>query len=88
MEKINLRKIGIASGTTGAILYLACVITMSVLGKEMLVKLANLLFHGINFTNIIRMNIPINESILGIFVSFLFWGFIGYLIGLIYNKIK
>jgi len=88
MEKINVKKIGIASGITGMIFYLGCVLIMSLLGKEVFVKIANLLFHGTDFTSIARMNIPVFESILGLFVSFIFWGAIGYIIATIYNKIK
>jgi hypothetical protein len=58
------------------------------LGKDRLVKLSNLLFHGMDFTNIIRTEIPLVETFIGAVVSFIFWGLIGYLLALIYNKIK
>jgi len=51
------------------------------------VKLSNLLFHGMDFSNIVRMDIPIGETVLGTVISFGFWGFVGYLLALIYNKI-
>lgn len=88
MEILNQRKFAIASGVTSGVIYLGCYFIMLALGKNGIVKLSNYLFHGMDFTNIIRMNIPIGETILGAIISFFFWGFIGYLVATIYNKIK
>ena len=88
MEKLNQKKFAIAAGLTSVVIYLGCFLTMAVLGKEGIVKLSNLLFHGMDFSQIIRMNIPIEETALGAVLSFAFWGIIGYLLALIYNKIK
>ena len=88
MEKLNQKKFAIASGLTSVVIYLGCFLIMTVLGKDSLVKLSNLLFHGMDFSNIIRMNIPIGETLLGAVASFIFWGIIGYVLALIYNKMK
>lgn len=88
MEKLNQKKIALASGLTSVVVYLGCFLIMTVLGKDSLVKLSNLLFHGMDFSNIIRMNIPIGETLLGAIASFIFWGIIGYVLALIYNRIK
>ncbi|HHC80991.1 MAG TPA: hypothetical protein ENK46_14000 [Flavobacteriia bacterium] len=88
MNQINVKKFALASGFTGAIIYLTCFIIMSLLPKETLIKLANLIFHGIDFSEDIRMNIPIAETLLGIVASFIIWGIVGYLLGFIYNKLK
>ena len=88
MEKLNQRKFAIASGVTSVIIYLGCYLTMLVMGKNGIVKLSNFLFHGMDFTNIIRMDIPIGETLLGAIISFLFWGLIGYLIATIYIRIN
>jgi hypothetical protein len=88
MNQINVKKFALASGFTGAIIYLTCFIIMSLLPKETLIKLANLIFHGIDFSEDIRMNIPIAETLLGIIASFIIWGIVGYLLGFIYNKLK
>ena len=88
MNQINTKKFALASGFTGAIIYLTCFIIMSILPKETLVKLANLIFHGIDFSEDIRMNIPITETLLGVVASFVLWGIVGYLLGFIYNKLK
>ena len=88
MEKINQKKFGIAAGLTSVVVYLGCFLTMAVLGKDSLVKLSNLLFHGMDFSHIIRMDIPITETLIGVIISFIFWGIIGCLIAIIYNKMK
>jgi hypothetical protein len=61
---------------------------MEFLGKDSLIKLSNLLFHGMDFTYIIRTEIPFVEALIGAAVSFIFWGLIGYLLAFIYNKIN
>ena len=88
MKKLNQNNFAFSSGLTSVVVYLGCFLIMTVLGKGSLVKLSNLLFHGMDFSNIIRMNIPIGETILGAVTSFIFWGIIGYVLALIYNKMK
>ncbi len=87
MNKLNVKKFATASGITGAIIYLSCFVLMSILPKSTLVKLGNLIFHGVDFTNDLRMGIPIMETILGIAVSFVLWGLIGFIFSSVYNKI-
>lgn len=88
MEKLNQKKFAIASGLASVVVYLGCFLIMTILGKDSLIKLSNLLFHGMDFSNIIRMNIPIGETLLGAVISFVFWGFVGYVLSFIYNKLK
>jgi hypothetical protein len=88
MERLNKKKFAFASGLTSVVIYLGCFILMSILGKDAFVNLSNLLFHGMDFSNIIRMNIPIRETLLGALASFVLWGVMGYLLALIYNKLK
>ena len=88
MEKLNQKKFAIASGLASVVVYLGCFLIMTILGKDSLVKLSNLLFHGMDFSNIIRMNIPIGETLLGAVASFVFWGIVGYVLAFIYNKLK
>jgi len=88
MEKLSQKKFAIASGLASVLVYLGCFLIMTILGKDSLVKLSNLLFHGMDFSNIIRMNIPIGETLLGAVASFVFWGIVGYVLVFIYNKLK
>jgi len=88
MESLHQKKFALAAGLTSVVIYLGCFLIMAILGKDSLVKLSNLLFHGMDFSNIIRMNIPIGETALGAIVSFVFWGATGYLISFVYNSFK
>lgn len=88
MKQISIKKFALASGITGAIIYTSCFVLMSILPKETLIKLANLIFHGIDFSEDLRMNISISETLIGIVASFILWGIIGYLLAFIYNKLK
>lgn len=86
MEKLNQKKLGLATGLASVVIYFSCSFVMAVLGKESLVKISNLLFHGMDFSKIIRMNITTAETLLGAVVSFIFWGLTGYFIAVVYNK--
>jgi hypothetical protein len=88
MENLDQNRFALASGLTSVAIYLGCFLIMLILGKESLVKLSNLIFHGMDFANIIRTEIPIVETLIGAVASFMFWGLIGYLLALIYNKMK
>ncbi len=88
MSNIHKTKFAIASGLTSVVVYLGCYLIMAILGKEGIVNLSNLLFHGMDFSSIVRMNIPLGETLLGAVASFIFWGFIGYVLIAIYNKIS
>ena len=86
MSKVKTKKFAIASGLTGVIVYISCFLLMSFLPKEILIKLANLIFHGVDFSNDLRMNISITETLIGVLVSFFLWGIIGMILSSIYNK--
>ena len=86
MKQLNAKSFGLASGIASVIVYLGCALVMIVLGKEGLVKLSNLLFHGMEFSEIIRPDIPLTETLLGAIFSFIFWGVTGFFLALIYNK--
>ena len=88
MGELNKKKFAVATGLVSVIVYLGCFFVMTILGKESLVKLSNLLFHGMDFTDIIRTEIPIVETLIGAVVSFIFWGLAGYLLALIYNGMR
>ncbi len=83
--KVNTIKLGIASGVVSVLVYVGCAILMMIVGKDSLVSISNLLFHGMEFENIIRETVPLTETLLGLLVSFLFWGIVGYLVGILYN---
>jgi hypothetical protein len=77
MEKLNQKKVTIATGLTSVAIYLGCFLLMLIAGKEGLVKISNLLFHSMDFTNIIRTEMPLLETLFGAIISSIFgaWRF-------------
>lgn len=85
MNIINVKKMGLAFGVTGALLYLGCIIVMATVGREGSIKFFNTLIHGVDFSSVVRMNIPVWEAVIGIFEAFIFSWLIGACIAGVYN---
>jgi len=76
---------GFATGLTGALLYLGCMIVMLTAGKEGSIKFFNNLLHGLDTSNIIRMDVPLLEAFFGIIQTFILGWLLGACIAAIYN---
>ena len=85
MNSINYKKLGIASGLTGALLYIACILVMLILGQNGIVKLFNSLLHGLDVSSVARMNVPVLEAGIGVVLTFILGWLIGACIGALYN---
>ncbi len=85
MNNINIRKFGLAVGATGALLYLGCILLMLTAGREGTILFFNNLFHGLDTTSIIRMNVPAIEAFFGIIQTFVLGWLIGASVAGIYN---
>lgn len=85
MNQINIRKLGLAFGITGALLHFGCVFVMMILGHDRTVKFFNTLIHGLDFSSIIKMEISPVEVILGLVQVFILSWLIGACIASIYN---
>ncbi len=85
MNRINVKKLGFAIGLTGALLYLGCMIVMKTAGQEGTIKFFNSLLHGLDTTNIIRMDVPLWEVLLGIIQIFILGWLTGACIAAVYN---
>lgn len=91
MHRLNVKKLGFAFGLTGTIIYLGCMIVMATAGREGSIIFFNSLLHGLDTTNVIRMDVPLLEVLMGIVQTFILWWPIGASIGAFYNaqiKIK
>lgn len=60
---------------------------MLIVSEEELVFLANSLFHGVDMSSIIRMDIPVWENGLGILETFVLLWFFGFITAVLYYKI-
>ena len=85
MKLINIRKLGLAFGITGALLYFGCTLTMLILGHDRTVKYFNTLLHGLDVSSIIRMDIPLVEVLTGLVQTFIISWLVGACIAGIYN---
>lgn len=82
---INVKKLGLAFGLTGALLYIGCILVMATVGHEGTVKFFNSLLHGLDVSSVVRMNVPFWEACIGIVETFILGWLIGACIGGLYN---
>lgn len=85
MYRLNVKKFGFALGLTGALLYLGCILVMATVGREGTIIFFNSLLHGLDTSNIIRMEVPPLEAFFGIVQTFILGWLIGACIAAFYN---
>ena len=85
MNTINIKKLGLAFGITGAVLYLGCIILMLSVGQKGTVLFFNSLLHGIDTSTIIRVHVPWWEALIGIAETFILGWLVGACIAAVYN---
>jgi hypothetical protein len=85
MNLLNVKKLGFAVGLTGALIYLGCMIVMITAGQEGTIKFFNSLLHGLDTTNIIRMDVTLVEVFFGIVQTFIIGWLVGASIAAFYN---
>ncbi len=85
MHTINSKKLGLALGTTGAILYLACMCLMLIAGQDGTTWFFNSVLHGLDVSTVSRMNVPTGQTIAGFVLTFGLGWISGLLTGTIYN---
>lgn len=88
METINVKKMGMATGLTGALLYLGCILVMATVGHKGTVAFFNSLFHGLDVSTIVRMNMPGSEAVIGVTEAFILFWLIGACIAAFYNLLN
>jgi len=85
MNQIDVKRFGLACGTTFALLYLGCVLVMAVAGRQTTVFFFNSLMHGLDTSPILRMNVPLWEAGIGMVETFILAWLIGAAIAAVYN---
>ena len=85
MDVINVRGLGLAFGSTAAILYLGCALILHSLGTEKAITFFNSLMHGIDVTSIIKTDMSLGTMIIGIIQVFILGWLTGASIASIYN---
>ncbi len=82
---LKVKKLGMAFGLTGALLYLGCIILMVTVGHAGTVKFLNSLLHGLDTSSIIRMDVPLQEAVMGLVETFILAWLVGASVAAFYN---
>jgi len=85
MYRLNVKKFGFAMGLTATLLYAGCMIVLATTSQEGSITFFNSLLHGLDTTNIIRMDVPLSEALIGIVQTFIIAWLTGALIAAFYN---
>lgn len=85
MNTLSIRRFGLAVGATCALLQLGCVLVMGALPKEAAIRFFNSLTHGVDWTPIVRWNIPAWESAVGVVELFILGWLVGAVAAAFYN---
>ena len=85
METLNIKRLGLALGLTAVIFYIGCVLIMLIAGPEGTIFFFNSFLHGLDTEAIIRMDIPLIDTLLGLMVTFILGWLSGVLIAFFYN---
>lgn len=83
--KIDPRKLGLSIGFTFFLLYIGCMLLLYFLGHDGTITYFNNMFHGIDTSSIVKMNVTPTEAFAGIIEIFILGTFIGICIGGFYN---
>jgi hypothetical protein len=85
MNRIKVKKFGLAFGLTGALLYIGCILLMITVGHDGTVTFFNSLLHGLDVSTIVRMDVPLWEAGIGIVETFILAWLVGACIAGFYN---
>ena len=85
MNPIDVKRFGLAVGTTLALLYLGCAFVMATVGKAASILFFNSLLHGLDVTSIIRMDMPLLEVLMGAVETFVLGWLTASAVAAIYN---
>ncbi|MEO8269153.1 MAG: DUF5676 family membrane protein [Aureliella sp.] len=85
MQTLSIKRFGFAIASASVVSYLGCVFVMMTVPKDIAIRFFNSLMHGVDVTTIMRWNMPIGETALGVVEIFVFGWLIGALIACCYN---
>lgn len=88
MGKLDAKKLGLALGLTGAIIYIGCVCLMLIMGETGTIWFFNSILHELDVSTVSQMSVPLGQTIMGVVLTFALGGISGFFIGTIYNMGK
>ncbi|MBI2653702.1 hypothetical protein HYX02_02715 [Candidatus Woesearchaeota archaeon] len=88
MAKLNPNKVALSLGITAVVLYIICLILVTIFPLQMMAPFVNNLIHSVDFTGMMTKNITLNGSIVGIVAWFIIAAVTGYIFAFVYNQIE
>lgn len=85
MDRLSIPRFGFAIGVASAVAYAGCVFVMMTFPQDTAIWFFNSLMHGVDMTSIMRWDIPVWETILGIVETFVLGWLFGALVACCYN---
>lgn len=85
LTMINIKRLGLATGLTFVLLYVGCMVVMATVGREGTLRFLNSLFHGVDFSSLIRMRVSLTEACIGIGEMFILGWLVGACVAALYN---
>lgn len=71
MNKLAPNKFGLAFGIESVLFYVGCILLMRILSDETLIVLTNSLIHRLDVSTLLRFDITILESLIGLIITFI-----------------
>jgi len=66
MYRLSVKRMGFAGAMVGVLSYAGCMAFMKVLPEEIVIRVSNSLMHGLDVTPIMRSEVPMTDSLIGI----------------------
>lgn len=85
MQKLKPNVVALSLGITAIMLYILCLVLVTILPIQMMVPFVNSLIHSVDFRGMMTNNITFAGSIIGIIAWFLIAAVTGYIFALVYN---
>jgi hypothetical protein len=85
MNHISTKKLGLALGITGTLLYTGCATVMLLAGHDGSITFFNNILHGLDVSSIVRMDISLADALIGLVQTFILSWLVGACIAVIYN---
>lgn len=84
--KLKASALGYAFGLTVVFYYLLCMLLMWMGGAEVTATFFNSLLHGLDVHSVMRMRVPLGETLMGLILTFMLGWLAGYLVAVLYNR--
>jgi hypothetical protein len=85
METLGVKRLGLALGTSLALIYLGCILVMMTVPREVAVRFFNSLTHLVDLSVIIRWEMAWWEMAVGFLQVFILGWLLGAMIAVFYN---